>query len=93
MNVPQPATPPALPDLGIRVIYMLLFAVVFWALCWILLATTVVQLIVRLLNGRANADLRRFGGSLARYARQVIEFLTFVTELTPYPFAAWPAEG
>ena len=93
MNVPEPVTPPALPDLGLRVIYMLLFAIVFWALCWILLATTVVQLIVRLLNGRANPDLTRFGASLARYARQVIEFLTFVTELAPFPFAAWPAES
>ena len=93
MNVPQPVNSPASPDLGIRVIYMLLFAVVFWALCWILAATTVVQLIVRLLNGRPNADLTRFGASLARYARQVIEFLTFVTELAPYPFTAWPAEG
>ena len=93
MNVHQPVDPPASPDLGIRVIYMLLFAVVFWALCWILAATTVVQLIVRLLNGRPNPDLTRFGASLARYARQVIEFLTFVTELAPYPFKAWPVEG
>ena len=92
MNLPQPISP-ATPDLGLRVIYMLLFAVVFWVLCWILAATTLIQLIVRLLNGRANPDLTRFGGSLARYARQVIEFLTFFTELTPYPFAAWPAEG
>jgi hypothetical protein len=90
MNLPQPVDS---PDLGIRVIYMLLFAVVFWALCWILGATTIVQLIVRLLNGRPNPDLTRFGASLARYARQVIEFLTFVTELAPYPFTAWPAEG
>ena len=72
---------------------MLLFAVVFWALCWILFATTILQLTVRLLNGRANADLTRFGASLGRYARQIIEFLTFVTELAPYPFAAWPAES
>ena len=92
MNLPQPVAP-AGPDLGIRVIYMLLFAVVFWALCWILAATALIQLVVRLLNGRANSDLSRFGASLARYARQVIEFLTFVTELAPYPFAAWPAEG
>jgi Domain of unknown function (DUF4389) len=92
MNVPQPVTPPALPDLGIRVVYMLLFAVVFWVLCWILAATTLVQLVVRLLNGRPNTDLSRFGASLARYACQIIEFLTFVTELTPYPFAAWPKE-
>jgi len=93
MNVPQPVTPSALPDLGIRVIYMLLFAVVFWVLCWILAVTTLVQLLVRLLNGRPNPDLTRFGASLARYARQIIEFLTFVTEFAPYPFAAWPTEG
>jgi len=93
MNVPQPVTPPTAADLGIRVVYMLLFAVVFWALCWILLATTVLQLIVRLLNGRANSELTRFGASLGRYARQVIEFLTFVTEFAPFPFAPWPAES
>ena len=93
MNLPQPVSPPASPDLGIRVIYMVLFGVVFWVLCWILAATTIVQLIVRLLNGRPNPDLTHFGASLARYARQVIEFLTFVTELAPYPFTAWPAEG
>jgi hypothetical protein len=93
MNLPQPVPSAASPDLGIRVIYMLLFAGVFWVLCWILGATTIVQLIVRLLNGRPNPDLTRFGASLARYSRQVIEFLTFVTELAPYPFTAWPAEG
>jgi hypothetical protein len=93
MNVPQPVTPSATPDLGIRVLYMLIFGVVFWILCWILAAATLIQLVVRLLNGRANSDLVRFCGGLARYARQVIEFLTFVTELTPYPFAPWPAEG
>lgn len=92
MNLPQSVSPAA-PDLGLRVVYMLLFAVVFWVLCWVLAATTLIQLIVRLLNGRPNSDLLRFGASLARYARQVIEFLTFVTELTPYPFTAWPAES
>jgi hypothetical protein len=93
MNVPQPMTPPATPDLGIRVLYMVLFALVFWVVCWTLAVTAIIQLAVRLLNGRPNADLTRFGASLARYARQVIEFLTFVTETVPYPFAAWPLEG
>ena len=93
MNVPRPITPPAPPDLGIRVLYMVLFAIVFWLLCWTLAVTAIVQIVVRLLNGRANPDLTRFGASLARYARQVIEFLTFVTETTPYPFTAWPVEG
>jgi hypothetical protein len=93
VNLPQPVTPSGLPDLGIRVIYMLLFAIVFWLLCWVLAVTTIVQIVVRLLNGRPNPDLVRFGASLARYARQVIEFLTFVTEVAPFPFAAWPSES
>jgi len=93
MNVRQTTIPPATPDLGIRVLYMVLFAVVFWLLCWTLAVTAVVQLVLRLLNGRPNPDLTRFGASLARYARQIIEFLTFVTETVPYPFATWPVEG
>jgi hypothetical protein len=93
MSVPQSVTPPAAPDLGIRILYMILFAVVFWILCWTLAVTAVVQLVLRLLNGRPNTEITRFGAGLARYARQVIEFLTFVTETVPYPFSDWPAEG
>jgi len=48
--------------------------------------------VLRLLSGRPNAELSRFGAALGAYARQVIEFLTFVTETVPYPFAPWPAE-
>ena len=93
MNVPQPVTPPAVPDVGIRILYMILFAVVFWILCWTLAVTAIAQLFLRLLNGRPGAEITRFGAALAQYARQVIEFLTFVTETLPYPFTAWPGEG
>jgi hypothetical protein len=92
MNFPQPSTPTA-PEIGIRILYMLLFAVVFWILGWTLAVTAIVQLVLRLLNGGPNAEVTRFGAALARYARQVIEFLTFVTETLPYPFTEWPAEG
>jgi len=93
MNVPQPVGPPTIPDIGVRVLYMILFAVVFWILCWTLAVTVIVQLFLRLLNGRAGVEITRFGAALAQYSRQVIEFLTFVTETPPYPFAAWPGEG
>jgi hypothetical protein len=91
-GVPQPVAP-ATPDIGMRILYMLLFAVVFWILCWTLAVTAIVQLILRLLNGRASADVTRFGAGLARYSRQVIEYLTFVTEILPYPFTPWPADA
>jgi hypothetical protein len=91
MNVPQPTTPAPAPDLGLRVLYMLLFGVVFWVLTWTLAVTTLLQLLLRLINGRPHAELARFGSALARYSREIIDFLTFATERMPYPFGPWPA--
>jgi hypothetical protein len=91
MSVPQPTTPPASTDLALRVLYMALFAVVFWILTWTLAVVTVLQLLLRLINGRPHAEVARFGSGLARYSRELIDFLTFVTETLPYPFSPWPA--
>ena len=70
MNVPQTTTPATAPEIGMRILYMLLFAVVFWILCWTLAVATLVQLVLRLLSGRPNAELSRFGAALGAYARQ-----------------------
>ena len=91
MSVPQPTTPPAPPELGLRVLYMLLFGIVFWMLTWTLAVATILQLLLRLINGRPHAEVARFGSALARYSRELIDFLTFATDRMPYPFAPWPA--
>jgi hypothetical protein len=83
--------PTAQPSLGARVLYMAVFALVFWILCWTLAITALVQLGLTLLAGRPNPDVARFGAGLAAYSRQIIEFLTFVSERIPYPFSEWPA--
>lgn len=76
--------------LGMRVLYMILFGVVFWILCWVLGVTAVVQLAVRLVKGEALPELGRFGDGLARYAGQVVRYLTFATDTLPFPFSDWP---
>jgi hypothetical protein len=83
------STPSAPSPLVQRVLYMIVFAMVFWILCWIVGLTAVVQLVLRLLGGKANADLTRFGASVARYAREVIEYLTFASDDAPFPFRDW----
>lgn len=90
-GVPQPVEPPPPGDLGERILYMLLFAVVFWIVSWTLAVTAVAQLVVRLLTGRISLGLARFGGGLARYTRQIVEYLTFVTDRVPYPIGEFPA--
>jgi len=89
-GVPQPIDPPP-GELGVRVLYMLLFAIVFWIVCWVLAVSAIGQLLVRLLSGRPSPELARFGRSLARYTAQVIEYLTFVTDRVPYPVGEFPA--
>ncbi|MFZ0500894.1 MAG: DUF4389 domain-containing protein [Steroidobacteraceae bacterium] len=89
-GVPQTVAPPG--DLGVRVLYMVLFAIVFWIVSWTLAVTAIVQLLVRLSTGHASVELARFGGSLARYTSQIIEYLTFVTERVPYPLGEFPLQ-
>ncbi len=94
MNVPlpQPVSAPEGPDLALRVLYMVLFAIVFWILTWTLAVVAILQIVLRLVNGRPHAEVTRFGAGLGRYARHIIEFLTFVTEIVPYPISPWPTE-
>ncbi|HEY3786777.1 MAG TPA: DUF4389 domain-containing protein [Steroidobacteraceae bacterium] len=92
MNVPQ-TVPPDSSGIGMRIVYMLVFAIAFWILCWVLAVTALAQLCLRLLGGHSRTEVTSFGAALARYARQVIEFLTFVSETLPFPFTTWPGEA
>jgi hypothetical protein len=76
--------------IAIRLLYMLVFALTFWILTWILAVTVIAQLVLTLLGGAPNPELLRFSNGLSRYVSQVIEFLTFITDKPPFPFAPWP---
>jgi hypothetical protein len=76
--------------IGIRVLYMLLFAVALWILIWILAATVIAQLLLTLLAGECHGELLKFSKGISSYMSQVTEFLTFLTDRPPFPFAAWP---
>jgi Domain of unknown function (DUF4389) len=76
--------------IGIRVLYMLLFAVALWVMFWVLAATVIAQLLLTLLAGESNVELLKFSKGISSYLSQVVEFLTFLTDTPPFPFAAWP---
>ena len=80
----------SVPDLGTRIIYMGLFALVFWLLSWVVALTAIGQLLVRATSGRRSAPLDELGRGLGAYLRQVVEFLTFASDIVPYPFTGWP---
>ena len=85
-----PVAAPTRMPLAIRILYMLVFAVTMWIMVWVLAVSVVAQLIMIVLAGQANPDLLKFSKGLSRYFVQVVEFLTFLTEKPPFPFASWP---
>ncbi|MGC5700361.1 DUF4389 domain-containing protein [Pseudomonas sp. NFXW11] len=75
----------------LRVLWMLIFAMVWQVAQFLLGALVVVQLIYRLVYGAPNAGLMNFGDSLSQFLAQIGRFGSFHTEQKPWPFADWPA--
>ncbi len=78
-------------DTWMRLVYMILFAVIFNVAELVAGVVVVVQFLFRLITGEANEPLRDFGRRLAVYFQETVAFLTYHTEHKPYPFAPWPA--
>jgi hypothetical protein len=75
----------------LRVMWMLVFLVV-WQLAELLLGGLVlVQLIYRLIYGAPSGSLMNFGDSLSQFLAQIGRFGSFHSDQKPWPFADWPA--
>ncbi|CAM3140421.1 hypothetical protein BZK31_24490 [Pseudomonas floridensis] len=75
----------------LRILWMLLFVIV-WQVAEVVLAGVVlVQLGYRLIYGAPSATLMNFGDSLSQFLAQIGRFGTFHTDQKPWPFADWPA--
>ena len=73
-----------------RVLYMLLFVVIFELLGIFLAAIVLLQVLLKLLTGGVNSRLQRLGGDLGVYVQRIVAFLAYATERMPYPLSAWP---
>jgi hypothetical protein len=78
-------------DTWIRLVYMILFAVIFNVAELVAGVVVFAQFLFRLFTGEVNEQLRDFGHRLAIYFQEIVTFLTYHTDRKPYPFAPWPA--
>ncbi|MDY7560083.1 DUF4389 domain-containing protein [Pseudomonas sp. CCC3.2] len=75
----------------LRVMWMLLF-VLIWQLAEVVLGCVVlVQLGYRLAYGAPSGSLMNFGDSVSQYLAQIGRFGTFHSDEKPWPFTDWPA--
>jgi hypothetical protein len=77
-------------SLVLRVLWMVVYAIVWQVGELVLLAVVVVQLGYRLFYGAPSASMLSFGDSLSQFLAQIGRFGTFNTDEKPWPFADWP---
>ena len=78
-------------NIWIRGLFMLLMAIAFHVCATVLGFVTIIQFVITLLGDTPNIRLVSFGRSMASYLRQIVNYLTFASEVMPFPFSKWPA--
>ena len=73
-----------------RLLYMILFAVLYKVAEFIMWVVVLFQVIVTLVTGGPNERALRFGKQLAVYVYGLWAYLTYNTEKKPFPFSDWP---
>ena len=75
----------------LRLLFMVILAFVYGLSRLVIGAVVVIQFFYVLLTGETREQLKAFGHSLAIYSYQIVDYLTFNTEVKPFPFDGdWP---
>lgn len=72
-----------------RLFFMLIFAAIGGLIRMLLWAVILLQIASVLLTGKVNSHILGFGRSLSIYTYHILLFLSFNTDILPYPFSAW----
>ena len=77
-------------SIWIRLLYMVLFMMIFGIAEFILYLTAAVGFVFRVFGKPINARVRNVGHSIALYIKQIADYLSFNSETAPFPFDSWP---
>jgi hypothetical protein len=80
-------------NIWMRGLHMLLMAVAYNVVEAMIALICVFQFFCALFTGRVNEPLLKFAKNGSIYIQEVLEFLTFNSEIRPFPFTSWPDEA
>ena len=80
-------------DSWLRLLFMVLFVVLFIISRFVVFAVMILQILFLLLSGKRNDRLAGFGASLAVYSLELVAYLTLASERQPFPFSDWPDDS
>jgi hypothetical protein len=78
--------------IGIRLLYTVLYLIIFEVLKTILQITVLFQFLFLLIAQRYSNPLRTFSNKMATYAYKIMRYLTLNDNSLPFPFTDFPPE-
>ena len=79
-------------QIAIRLLYTLLYLIIFEILKLIVQVTAVFQFVYLLITQRYSKPLKTFSNKVATYAYRVIRYVTLNDNIRPFPFNDFPSE-
>ena len=79
-------------DTWLRLLFMVIYGMILSITSIVLSFVVVIQFLSVLFTRETQANLLHFGASLAEYVRQIVAYLTFNSEVKPFPFGDWPGD-
>ncbi|WP_372882410.1 DUF4389 domain-containing protein [Psychromonas sp.] len=76
----------------LRGLFMLIFIFFMGVAKFVTVIVAACQFIVVLFTSEINTNLLKFGKSLSVYQYQIMLYLTYNSEIRPFPVSDWPAE-
>jgi len=78
------------PNTWARGLFILLFVIIGYFLCYAILVIVLFQFGAILFTGKVNERVFPIGQSLSIYFSQILHYLTFSSDERPFPFSDWP---
>jgi hypothetical protein len=72
-----------------RLLYIVLFSVIFYLCIFILLALVIFQFLHLVLTGEKNDKVTDFAGDFSKYMGSISAYVSLASERKPFPFQDW----
>ena len=79
-------------QIGIRLLYTILFLVILVIVLAILKVVVVFQFIYFFATRKSNESVRRFSNNISTYAYRIFRYITLNENQRPFPFTDFPSE-
>ncbi|MCI0506232.1 MAG: DUF4389 domain-containing protein [Gammaproteobacteria bacterium] len=80
-------------DTWMRGLYIVIFTIIYSIAEVVLAAVLFFQFLTTLFTGNKNERLLEFGNNLSNFIYQILKYLTYNSDIKPFPFDEWPGSS